>query len=64
MVTGGSYTCEHSIMYELAESLCCTSETNVALCVNHNQKLKRKKKVDDFHGCDCTVFHNFEFGIL
>jgi len=35
MVTDGSYTCgEHSTMYRLVESLCCTCETNVTLCVN------------------------------
>ena len=35
MVTDGSYTCDkYSIMYKLFESLCCTPETNVKLCVN------------------------------
>ena len=41
MVTGGSYTCgEHSITYREIESLCCTSEMNVTLCVNYTQKFK------------------------
>ena len=34
MVTDGSYTCgEHSTAYRLVESLCCTPETNITLCV-------------------------------
>ena len=37
MVADGNYTChvEHSIMYETLESLCCTPETNITLCVNY-----------------------------
>ena len=34
MVTDGSYTCEHSIMYRLVESLHFTPETIVTLCVS------------------------------
>ena len=42
MVTDGNYTYEgHSTMYKVVELLCCTSETNVTLCVNY---ASRKKK--------------------
>ena len=35
MVTVGNYTCgEHSITYRDVESLYCTPETNITLCVN------------------------------
>lgn len=38
MLTDGSYTCgEHSIIYRVVESLCCTPETNETLCVNYTQ---------------------------
>ena len=38
MVTDGSYTGgEHSVIYKLVESICCTPETNVTLCVNYTQ---------------------------
>ena len=38
MVTDGSYTNgEHSIIYKLVESLCCTPETNVTLYVTYTQ---------------------------
>ena len=43
MVTDGSYTCgEHSIRYREVESLCCTSENNVTLCVSYI-KMKTKQ---------------------
>ena len=36
--TDGSHTCgEHSIMYKLVQSLSCTPETNVTLCVNYTR---------------------------
>lgn len=40
---------EHRITYRVVESLCCTPETNAALCVNYTsinqqQWLKKKKK--------------------
>ena len=38
MVTDSSYTCKHSIMHRVVESLCCTPETNVTLCINYTQK--------------------------
>lgn len=44
MVTDSSYTCEHSITYRVAESLCCTSETNLTLCINYTS-VKKKKKI-------------------
>jgi len=37
MVTGGSYTWEHSITYRVVELLCCTPENNVTLCVSSTQ---------------------------
>ena len=38
-----SYTSgEHSTMYKLVESLCCTSETNVSLCVNYTKKREKE----------------------
>lgn len=42
MVTDGRYTCEHSIMYEDVESLCCVPETNATLYVNYI-KIKKLK---------------------
>ena len=42
LVTDGSYPCgEHSIMGRVFESLCCTHETNVTLCVNYTSIKKR-----------------------
>ena len=42
MVTDGSYICDqHRVMYRLAESLCCTPETDVILCVNCTSKKKK-----------------------
>ena len=53
MVTNGSSTCgEHSIMYRFVESLYCTPETNITLCVNSlklKQKLKKPKKDFNFN---------------
>ena len=38
MVTDGSYVCgEHSIMYRDVESLSCTPEDKIILCVNYTQ---------------------------
>jgi len=45
-----SYTCgEHSIIYRVVGSLCCTPETNVTLCqryfkiiINNNFLIKKK----------------------
>ena len=38
MMTSGSCTCdEHGIMHRVVKPLCCTSETNVTLCVNYTQ---------------------------
>ena len=37
-----SYTCnKHNIMCKLAESLCCTPELTLTLCVNNAQKKKK-----------------------
>ena len=45
VVTKGGYTYgEHSIMCRKVESLCCTPETNITLCVNYTDK-KLKKKI-------------------
>ena len=44
MVTDGSYTCEQSITYRLAESLCCKPETNLTVCVNYASIKKREKE--------------------
>lgn len=56
MVTYDGFTCEHNVMFKLVESLCCTPESNVTLCVddtkiffkNHFKKsyrfYKKKKK--------------------
>lgn len=34
MVTNGDYTYgEHSVMYRIIESVCCTAETNVTLYI-------------------------------
>ena len=39
MVTVDSYTCDEcSITYRDVESLCCTPETNITLCVKYTQK--------------------------
>ena len=48
MVTDGSYICgEHNITpRDDVESLCCTPETNVTLCVNHHSILKKRKEID------------------
>ena len=35
---------KYNIMYRLVGSLCCTPETNVALCVNYTS-IKNKRKV-------------------
>ena len=44
MGTEGSYTSgEHSITYKFVESLCCTRETNVTLCVNCTKKMSQSK---------------------
>ena len=44
VVTKGGYTYgEHSIMCRKVESLCCTPETNITLCVNYTDKKLRKK---------------------
>ena len=38
-----SYICvEHSIIYKVVDSLCCTPETNVTLCVNCSSIKKEK----------------------
>lgn len=43
MVKNGSYICgEDNITYREVESLYRTPETNVMLCVNYPQKVKRK----------------------
>ena len=43
MLTDGSYISgEDNIIYKLTESLCSTAETNVMLCVNYIQILKKK----------------------
>ena len=35
-MTDGDYTYgEHWVMYRIVESLCCTPETTVTLCVSH-----------------------------
>ena len=45
MVTDGGYTCGgHSIMYRVVESLGCTFETNVTLCVNYTQRRRRRRR--------------------
>lgn len=43
---------EHSITYRKAESLCCTPEADVTLCVNYAQikKLKRKNLKGNYVG--------------
>jgi len=41
MGTDGNHTCgEHSIMYRVVESICCTPETKVRLCVNYPEFFK------------------------
>lgn len=50
MVTDGIYTCGRTITYEsyeLYESLCCTSETNVHCVSNILQLKKNGNKVKD-----------------
>lgn len=44
MVTDGGYTCEHSLVYRLVQSLCHTPETKVTLYVNYTS-IKKKKNV-------------------
>ena len=42
MVTDGSYFCgEHNVAYRDVESLYCTSETNVILCVDYTKKIPK-----------------------
>lgn len=38
------YTCDHSITNRIVDSLCCTLETNVTLCLNYGQIQKNKKE--------------------
>ena len=39
----GNYTCgEHSVTSRDVESLCCTPETNITLCVNFTQIILKK----------------------
>ena len=46
MVTDGRYTCEHSIMGKLVESLWCTHETNVTYYVHYIQiKFFKKSRI-------------------
>ena len=48
MVTEGSYTwSQPRVMYRVAESLCCTLETNVALCVSRTSIKKLKKLFEE-----------------
>ena len=43
MVTDGSYTDgEHGIMDKEVESICCTTETDVTLCVKYIKKFFSK----------------------
>lgn len=44
MVTDGSYICEHSITHRLVELLHFIPETNMTLCANYTQILKKKPK--------------------
>lgn len=66
MVTYDGFTCEHNVMFKLVESLCCTPESNVTLCVddtkiflkNHFKKSYRfykKKKKKDWRGKSWVV---------
>lgn len=49
MVTNGSSTGgEHSITYRDVESLCCTPETNITLCVTYTQKKNFNLKIHEF----------------
>ena len=54
MVTDGSYICgEHSIRCKLVESLRCTHETNVTLCVKYTsikQHQQQNKPLDRENG--------------
>ena len=54
-MAGGNYTCENSITYKLVESLCCTPETNVTLCVNYTQIFL--KLVSVLKVCILTFLH-------
>lgn len=49
MVRDGSYTCEQSITIRVVEPLCCTPETNVALCVNYAQIKTNKAWVNNVY---------------
>ena len=40
------YTCDHSITNRIVDSLCCTLETNVTLCLNYGQIQKTKRKIE------------------
>lgn len=44
MIDGGYSYGEHSIRLRLGKSLCCTSESNVTLCINDPRITKVKKK--------------------
>ena len=51
MVTDGSCTCgEHSITYRVVESLCCTPEANLTLCVNYTSIKKKLPKLFHING--------------
>ena len=43
MVTNGNwiYYGDHFVMYKNIESVCCTPETNITLCVNYNSFFKK-----------------------
>ena len=57
MVTEGSFTCgEHNIKYRLAESVSCTPETNVTLCVNYTSIEKKNSLVKT----DINETHNIQ----
>lgn len=43
-MTEGSYPCEHSIVYKIVKSLCCTPEIYVSLYVNYTKINNNKKK--------------------
>ena len=47
-------TREHSIMYKLIKSLCCTPKTNVTLYVNYTQKEFFKVNIQNFTVCLCA----------
>lgn len=47
MVTDSSHICgEDSTAYREFESQCCTSETNVPLCINYTQKFLMNKQFE------------------